>query len=130
MGVDPELLTADRSEERLLYVHIARRQLHPDDDSRALARALLEAIDRRAPIFLPAAALGEVSREMLGDALGDALGLPRAPRWAAFGDRALPLLSTAQRAVERLPWARAPIEHFGEQGARAMYRYGLVDAQR
>jgi len=125
MGVDPELLTASRDEERVLYAHIARRQLHPDDDSRALAHSLLRALDRRAPTFLPAEGLAELSREMLGDPLGDALGLPHAPRWAAFGDRALPLFSSVQRTVERLPLARLPIELVGEQVARAVYRYGL-----
>ncbi len=125
MGVDPALLTASRDEERVLYSHITRRQLHPDDDSRTLARSLLSALDRRAPTFLPAEALAELSREMIGDPLGDALGLPRAPRWAAFGDRALPLFSTVQRTVERLPLARVPIELVGEQVARAVYKYGL-----
>ena len=125
MGVDAELLTASRADERLLYAHISRRQLHPDDDSRSLARSLISALDRRAPIFLPAAALAELSREMLGDPLCDALDLPRSPRWAAFGDRALPWLSSVQRTVERLPLARFPIELVGEQVARAVYKYGL-----
>lgn len=125
MGVDPGLLTATRAEERVLYAHITRRQLHPDDDSRALAHSLISALDRRAPVFLPAAALCELSREMLGDPLCDALGLQHAPEWAAFGDRALPWLSSVQRTVERLPLARFPIELVGEQVARAVYKYGL-----
>jgi hypothetical protein len=125
MGVDPDLLTQSRDEELLLYSHIARRQLQPDDDSRALAHSLLSALDRRAPTFLPAEGLAELSREMIGDPLGDALGLPRSPKWAVFGDRALPLLSSVQRTVERLPLARVPIELVGEQVARAVYRYGL-----
>jgi hypothetical protein len=125
MGVDPDLLTANRDEERQLYAHITRRQLHPDDDSRALAHALLSALDRRAPTFLPAGALAEVSREMLGDAMGDALQLPRSPQWAALGDRALPWLSQMQRVVEWLPLTRFPLELVGEQVARAVYTYGL-----
>jgi hypothetical protein len=125
MGVDSELLTRDRTEERVLYTHICRRQLHPDGDSRALAQALLNALDWRSPIFLPAAALAEMTRDMLGDAMGDALGLPRAPRWAVVGERALPWLSMVQRAVERLPRARGPLELVGEQVARAVYKYGL-----
>jgi hypothetical protein len=125
MGVHPELLTADRTEERVLYTHIARRQLHPDDDSRALAHALIGALDRRAPIFLPAEALAEMTRDMLGDAMGDALALPHAPRWAAVGERALPWLCAVQRAVERLPLTRAPLELVGEHVARAVYKYGL-----
>lgn len=125
MGVDPSLLTASRAEERVLYAHITRRQLHPDHDSRALAASLLSALDRRAPVFLPAVALAELSREMLGDPLGDALALPRSPGWAAVSERALPWVSSMQRTVERLPLVCVPIEHLGERLARLVYTHGL-----
>lgn len=125
MGVHPELLTRDRAEERVLYAHISRRQLHPDEDSRSLTRSLLEALDKKPPIFLPAAAIAELMREMLGDPMGDALGLPHGGRWSQVGQRALPLLSQVQRTVERLPLARVPIEHLGERIARLVYTHGL-----
>jgi hypothetical protein len=126
MGVDPELLTKDRSEERVLYAHITRRQLHPDDDSRALAHSLIHALAGRRPLFLPAAALAELTRDMLGDPMGDALALPRSEAWGRVGGRALPLLGTVQRTVERLPLTRWPIEVIGERVARIVYVYGLA----
>jgi hypothetical protein len=125
MGVDPQLLTKSCADEQLFYGHVLRRQLQPDDDSRALAAALLTTLDRKPPLFLPAAALAELSRDMLGDPLADALALPRAPGWAAVSERALPLFCQVQRTVERLPLATVPIELLGEQLARFVYTRGI-----
>jgi hypothetical protein len=125
LGIEPALLTATRAEERVLYAHVARRQLHPSDDSRALAAALLGALDRRAPLFLPATGLAELSRMLIGDPLGDALHLPRSPHWRPLTAGALPLLGVAQRTIERLPFAAAPLEHLGERFARLVHARGL-----
>ena len=102
IGVAPEVLTATREEERRLYQHFSRRQHHPDDDSRSLAHALVRAFDGRAPFFLPAASLYQISRHLIGDELADALEFPPRQRLAL----ATPLLATAartQRLVERVP---------------------------
>lgn len=125
MGVAPELLTANRAEEKVLYAHISRRLLHPDDDSRKLAAALIDALASRPPLFLPAPALAELSRQMIGDPMGDALGLPQSRPWSRVG-HALPLLSQVQRRIERAPWTLAPIEHLGERIARLVYERGLT----
>jgi ER-bound oxygenase mpaB/B'/Rubber oxygenase, catalytic domain len=125
MGVAPELLSEDREEEQALYGHITRRQLHPDADSRALAAALVSGLAFRKPFFLPSAALAEFTRQMLGDALADALGLSHSARWSPVR-HALPLLSSAQRQVERVPLTIAPMEFLGERLARLVYERGLV----
>ncbi len=124
MGVAPELLSATREEERLLYQHITRRQLHPDDDSRVLAHALISALAGRGPLFLPAAALEGLSRQMLGDCLADGLGFSRSGRWTRVG-RVLPVASRVQRVAERLPGMLPRLESMGERVARLIFTRGL-----
>ncbi|MBE2248597.1 MAG: DUF2236 domain-containing protein [Myxococcus sp.] len=126
MGIEPELLTADRAEELQLYAHTTRRQLHPDDDSRVLARSLIDALASRRPLFLPANALAALSRSLLGDELADGLGLTPSRAWAAVTNAAVPLLCRAQRTVEtRVPLTRRPLEHLGERVARLVYEHGF-----
>ncbi|MEW5738056.1 MAG: oxygenase MpaB family protein [Myxococcota bacterium] len=129
MGVAPELLTTSRGEEQLMYAHITRRQLHPDEDSRTLAKALLDALGGRPPLFLPREALAELARRMVGDPLGDRLGLPRSRPWARVG-HAFPLFTQVQRRIERVPFTLGPIERLGERVARLVYERGLVPAPR
>ncbi len=126
MGVRGELLTTTRADEQALYGHITRRQLHPDDDSRTLARSLVAALAGRRPVFLPEGALLALSRQLLGDALVDQLGLsPASARWGPV-TAALPLLSRAQRTVERLGLTRPPLERLGERVSRLMYSHGFA----
>ena len=124
MGVAPELLSATREEERLLYLHITRRQLHPDDDSRVLARALIDALAGRGPLFLPAPALEGLSRQMLGDQLADGLDFKRSGRWTHVG-RVMPVVSSVQRAAEKLPGMLPRLESMGEKVARLVFTRGL-----
>lgn len=124
MGVRPALLSRTREEERWLYVQITRRQLHPDDDSRVLAHALVEALKGRAPLYLPAAALEAFSRHMLGDELADGLGFKRDGRWAQV-NKVMPVVCSVQRAAERLPGMLPRMEHLGEQVARLIFARGL-----
>lgn len=125
MGVVPGLLTANRDEERTLYAHIARRQLHPDDDSRLLARSLIDTLGGRRPIFLPASGLESISRLLVGDALADGLGLKPRTSWRPVMS-AFPLLSRAQKRVERVPFTRRPLEQIGERVARLVYERGFA----
>ena len=129
MGITPDLLTADRAEEQLMYAHITRRQLHPDEDSRVLARSLIDALAGRRPTFLPGNALSAIARDMLGDEFSDRLGLRPSGAWSTV-TQALPLLSRAQLRVERVPFTRFPLEHFGERVARLVYEHGFVSAGR
>jgi ER-bound oxygenase mpaB/B'/Rubber oxygenase, catalytic domain len=125
MGVAPELLSRDRAEEQALYGYITARQLHPDEDSRALAHSLIDALAFRKPLFLPGAAIAELARQMLGDDLADGLGLHKSGRWSRLR-HALPLFSRAQRQVEKVPLTIAPMELLGERVARLVYERGLT----
>jgi hypothetical protein len=85
MGVAPELLCATEQEAVRLGEMIFLTQAPPDEDSRALIRALME----EAPIFLLGAnehrdkvrwlvdVCYQFSRTIIGDELADALGYPR-----------------------------------------------------
>ncbi|MBL8603406.1 MAG: DUF2236 domain-containing protein [Myxococcales bacterium] len=83
IGVDESLRCTSLDEARTLWELLSMTQGPPDDDSRALARALIESGDRQARD--PAArfralrmkAVGyAISRYMLGDAYADGLGYP------------------------------------------------------
>jgi hypothetical protein len=94
LGVDEDLLWTNEAEAKALWELIATTQDKPDDDSRRLARALLESgkqgarteVERiRAERMTPVSYA--LSRYFLGDEMADALGLPRTGI-----DRALPVL--------------------------------------
>lgn len=82
LGVEEDLLPRTVDEEARLHALFADVEYRPSDDSRRLARAVLAALADKPPFHLPAAALHEVSRRIVGDALGDALGLDRARGWS------------------------------------------------
>lgn len=125
MGVHPDLLTDSRDEERRLYGHIVRRQLHPDEDSRELAQALVRAVAGREPFYLPAPALYALSRRLVGDELADAYAFPRSAAFRPLGSVVLPTLSGAQRLVERVPGLRPRLETWGEKLSSALFARGL-----
>ncbi len=91
LGVDEALLPTDCADEARRYATMMRRNYTPDDDSRALALSLLDAMSGNAPFFLPRGALHAFSRRLVGDELADALGIERSRRWdlAVGGSRAL-----------------------------------------
>jgi hypothetical protein len=126
MGVKPELLTTTRADERALYGHITRRQLHPDDDSRTLSKSLVAALAGRRPVFLPEPALVALARRLLGDELVSQLGLAAPSRRWAPVTTALPLLSVVQKNVERRGVTHQPLERLGERVSRLMYSHGFV----
>jgi hypothetical protein len=87
MGIDPDLLPATEGEGHRLAALMAATQNPPDDDSRALTRALLEAPLREArPGDISRARrtvrIGSaLCRMFIGDGVADGLGVPRS-RWA------------------------------------------------
>ncbi len=103
MGVCDELRCATVAEARTLWDLIDSTQDPPDDDSRALARALLESpiknartpkerlhAERSRPLAYA------ISRHMLGDVIADQLGYPRA--WPLYGVKVFEQLNL------RAPW--------------------------
>lgn len=80
-GVDGSLITESPEEEVYQYERIRARQYNPNEESRALALAVITALAGQPPFNLPAALLFELSRLCLGDELADAYQLPRHKRW-------------------------------------------------
>lgn len=132
MGVDRSWLPLDREWASTLWGLIQATQAPPDDDSRALTRALLSgpavasmpSLEGR---LLPArVAFGQgLARFLLGDELADGLDLPR-QRWS----QVLPLLSPVLASVPallRLPGGDAVAAQLGRRYWRSVVRTGLAD---
>ena len=102
LGTDPELAFATEAEGLKLADLIMKTQGPPDEDSRALTRALFEAgrsaarderERRRAARMAPVARA--LARHLLGGELADALGIPKSRLV-----RAIPALRACIRAVD------------------------------
>jgi len=115
IGVDAGLTFATEAEARTLWDLLSCTQSPPDDDARALARALIESGERAPPRPndytrpLRARAVGyALSRYLIGDDYADHLGYPR----SALGDRVIRAFRDANarawkvlRAAPTLPLA-------------------------
>lgn len=121
IGVDDELRFASEPEARVFWELLTSTQGEPDDDSRALSRALLESpvtAARSPEERRRAERMRDVgyalSRYFLGDRYADALDYPR-----SLGVHALPLLRGFNRRAGRM-WKVLPAVPFGtpENGAR------------
>lgn len=84
MGIDPDLAPAAEGEANRLGALIAMTQDPPDDDSRALTRAFLEAPQQlasteaqRRAARMRAQFTAALSRMLIGDAIADQLAIPR-----------------------------------------------------
>lgn len=104
IGVDAGLSFATESEARTLWDLLSSTQGPPDDDARALARALIESGDQRAKTArdyaraLRARQVGyALSRYLIGDDYADHLGFPR----SVLGEKAL----HGFRRVNRRVWS-------------------------
>ena len=90
MGIDEALLPATETDGWRLFWLMAATELDPDDDSRALAEALVRSSGLAAadvPDVLVKAGLtfnAGLSRYLLGEEACDALGLQRSPAAKAF----------------------------------------------
>jgi hypothetical protein len=121
IGVDDELRFATEAEARAFWELLTSTQGDPDDDSRALARALLESPvtaaktpeERRRATRMRDVGYA-LSRYFLGDRYADALDYPR-----SRAAQALPLLRGFNRRVGRM-WKALPGMPYGtpEEGAR------------
>ncbi|RME91009.1 MAG: DUF2236 domain-containing protein [Candidatus Hydrogenedentota bacterium] len=133
LGVHPDLLTKNLSEEVELYRTISARQCNPDEDSKTLAHALVNAVDGSKPFYLPKEALYELARIMIGNDLANAYQFPRSTFWATFWQSAtLPnrFLSSLSLKVDSLDyifqtggdWITQQIIHAGLQGHSFLQR--------
>jgi hypothetical protein len=121
MGIDAELVPATETDAVRLAELMRVTQAAPDDDSRALTKALLETALRDTPAGREAAArralhvASALCRMLVGDEVADQLGVART-RLA----NVTPLLRGGVARVDRLarlvPWVR-------EEGVRAGRRY-------
>lgn len=97
MGIDAELLPAEEAEAMRLLDLLFATEPAPDDDSRALAAALMDASGAYLHRFctVPATVCHGITRALIGHERADALGLSRTLwRWA------VPLVRPATRLVE------------------------------
>jgi len=102
IGVDPELLPTSEAEAWRLAHLVRATQGAPDEDSRALTRALFEAVgggntpeERRLGPMRKGIGHG-VCRALVGDNLADQLGVPRTKTYAAV----FQMMRTATRIAE------------------------------
>jgi hypothetical protein len=124
MGVDHELLCASRTDAAALWDLLSTTQDPPDDDARALARALIEsgrlaartsdevgAAEKRIPFAYA------LSRYLIGDAYADQLGFPRSSWRHVF---------PAFRALNMEAGGRlrsfAPVENLAVEAGRRYWR--------
>lgn len=131
-GVDEELITHSPAEEEFQYHAILAHQQLLNDESKALADAVLTGLADQPPLNLSERAMRAISRVMLDENLAAAYGLEK----DLIADTGVALLKQANRLLTaahyRLPGAaraaeiihfemarRALSEHLGEEDKRA-----------
>ena len=114
MGIEPELLPATESEGVRLGHLIAATQGAPDDDSRRLTRALLEAAlhaartPRERANATRAVRFGAaMCRALIGDEMADALAVPRTS-WRYVVTFARRLVASMEMVRLRVPFGDVP----------------------
>jgi hypothetical protein len=134
IGVDPELSVTSEPDARALVELIAATQEPPDDDSRALVRALLDSPHetartdkaRRRAALTTSLGQGFV-RALLGDEMADALGVPRT-RWRYAMEVARAATQAAELARETVPGAREALIASGHRYWDRVVQIGLAGA--
>jgi hypothetical protein len=134
LGVDPALNPASMYDAMRLAEMIFTLQGPPDDDSRALTRALIEAPLREAKTREEARAVAPrvrfaqaMCRHLIGDELADQLAVPRTP-WRL----AVPVLQRLVRGAElvraSVPFADGPAIAVGNRYWDRVVEVGLAGA--
>jgi hypothetical protein len=133
-GLDPELLVTAESEGDRIVELISATQAEPDDDSRALTRALLDAPLRMAKTDRALAKAQrlfrfstEVCRELIGDPRADALSLPRT-NWRYSVPLMRRLVSSVELVRERVPFGDVPAVWAGSRYWDRVIAVGLAGA--
>lgn len=124
-GVCEAMLTDSLDEEIYQYRRIRQRQYNPNQESRALARAVITGLAGQPPFFLSEALLFELARTCLGDELADEYGLPQSAGWR----RATQAFTWANRALTlahyRIPEAGRLSGAFNRQLLRTVLQNNL-----
>ena len=134
IGVDPEISVNSELDARALADLIAATQAAPDDDSRALVRALLESPQeaarteeaKRRATFTTRLGQGFV-RGLLGDEMADSLAVPRTP-WRYAMEIARTATRATEVARETVPGARAALIDAGHRYWDRVVEIGLAGA--
>ncbi len=134
MGIDPELLPATESEGMRLAKLIAATQGEPDEDSRRLTLALLDAplLAAKGPRERAKAARvvrfgGAMCRALVGDELADKLAVPRSP-WRYVVPLVRQLVSSMEMVRTRVPFGDVPARWAGARYWDRVVEEGLADA--
>jgi hypothetical protein len=134
MGVDPELLPATEAEGTRLGDVLEATIGQPDDDARRLTRALLESPLRQARTRvekLNARRLVHFStgmcRALNGDAMADALGLPRTS-WRYMVPFVRRLVSSVELVRQNVPFGDLPAVWAGRRYWDRVVEMGLAGA--
>lgn len=130
IGVDARLLPSTHAQALALAMMIRDTQGVPDDDGRALAKALFDARaatattarERRQAEWRTKVMQG-IARTLLGDDLADQLAIPRS-LWSNAGAALRPALGLAAR-VNRLPVWRDLATQLGDRYWTAAVAFGL-----
>jgi hypothetical protein len=134
IGVEPDISVNSELEARALADLIAATQAAPDDDSRALVRALLDSpqtvakneVDRRRA--KRGTHIGEgLVRGLVGDEMADSLGVPKT-RWRHIMEVARAATRAAEVARETMPGARAALIESGHRYWDRVVEIGLAGA--
>lgn len=81
LGCDEFFIPATYAETEEIYAAIRRRQTRPDEDSRALVHAVINAVAREYDKVLPKEAFYAMSRYFIGDDLANQLEMPQNKFW-------------------------------------------------
>ncbi|WP_394823090.1 oxygenase MpaB family protein [Pendulispora albinea] len=135
MGVDEKLLPRNYREGKRYLRLLGASQPDPDEDSRALASALVyfplaygtTPFERRATAIL-CALRGGLSRSIMGDVAADALGLPD-DRWKYAVFAISPAISTMEIARRLVPGGRRVAVRVGRRILRSQITRGLALTQ-
>jgi hypothetical protein len=100
MGTETPLLPVDYAEASALRELIQQTQGPPDEDSRALAAALL---GTSAVAALRQGMVRGLARMLIGNEVADAMGIERAPVWGTVLPLVPIVVGVSERARERVP---------------------------
>ena len=129
-GIDPELLVSTKDEGRQVGALIRETEGPPDEDSRALIVALMNAPyhPRLEGVKWFADVGYGISRKLIGHPLADALGYPRT-RWGWTVHAVRPIVSTANLVQRIVPGGRAWATKFGTRTWNQMIDQVMAGAQ-